>query len=100
MNIIKTALGTALISAITVGLIPASAQVEPVISEIEGPLQNVRVNQRELRVMNITIKVPEGTPINSPTAELSFEDLNALPRLPGRNRDGFEGGTAIVIGTP
>ncbi|WP_346290321.1 hypothetical protein [Sphaerothrix gracilis] len=63
-------------------------------------MQNVRVNQRELRVMNITIKVPEGTPINSPTAELSFEDLNALPRLPGRNRDGFEGGTAIVIGTP
>lgn len=99
MNI-KTALGAACAAIATVSLMPAAAQVDPLLSEIEGRLQNVRVNRRELRVMNITVKVPEGTPIHSPTAELTFADLADPTPMPGRTQQGFEGGTAIVIGTP
>jgi hypothetical protein len=91
----KTLLG-AVTTVAMLSAVPVLAQVVP--TEIEGTLRNVNRANRTLRVMGVTVNVPDGTPINSPTARLTFNQINAAPDLPGRDMNGFLGGTAIVTG--
>ncbi|MDF1811205.1 MAG: hypothetical protein P1V20_03295 [Verrucomicrobiales bacterium] len=67
--------------------------------EIEGPITRIQ-GQRNLYVMGVHIRVPNGTPISSPSATgLSLKDDLKGDPLPGRPQKGFLKGTAIVIGT-
>lgn len=94
-SLFKASLSAACVAIVAATTTPASAQV-PV--EIEGPLTAINRNARTLTVMGITVSVPAGTPINSPTADLTFNQINAAPALPERLWNGFLGGTAIVTG--
>jgi hypothetical protein len=103
---------------------PPDAVVTPF--EIEGPVTSIvrransicGVNQAaEITVMGNVILVPIGTPVASPTAQLTFRRANpgatAAPAaqdqwarsifntatLPGRTQAGFVGGTAIMLGS-
>ena len=103
---------------------PPDAVVTPF--EIEGPVSAIvrrangicGVNQAaEITVMGNVILVPIGTPVGSPTAELTFRRANPgataaaaaqiqwarsifnTATLPGRTQAGFVGGTAIMVGS-
>ncbi|MDF1853805.1 MAG: hypothetical protein P1U85_23455 [Verrucomicrobiales bacterium] len=66
---------------------------------VEGPLTAVDPTLETITVMGMEISVPNGTPINSPSATLTLSDLLGDP-LPGRGTtQGFLNGTAIVTGT-
>jgi hypothetical protein len=94
-GLFKTLLG-AVTTVAMLSAVPVLAQVVP--TEIEGTLRGVNRANRTIQVMGVTVNVPDGTPITSPTARLTFNQLNAAPELPGRNQNGFVGGTAIVTG--
>lgn len=97
-QIIAALLLTLLAGPRAVGQVPVPA---PLPSEVEGTISGIsRVrNVVTMTVMNMTIRVPAGTPINSPTAKLTPQQLaNARP-LPGRTEPGFIGGTAKIAGT-
>lgn len=89
--------------AILFGPLPVSAQN---ILLLEGPIQRVRPALNQMVVMGVTVNVPPGTPITTPTTNLT--DLaggeNPLSllignSLPGRSpTPGFIGGTAIING--
>ncbi len=50
--------------------------------------------------MGADVRVPVGTPINTPVGTLTFAQLlDTTTPLPGRSVGGFLGGTAIVTGT-
>ena len=89
--------------AITVGLLflalPAMAQ--EVLMALEGPIENVTDNNDgsgSVTVMGIVVDIPDGTPINSPTAPLTITQFADPTPLPGRTQPGFLGGTAIITG--
>ncbi|RYD77583.1 MAG: hypothetical protein EOP84_15355 [Verrucomicrobiaceae bacterium] len=97
--ILKTA---PLIMAALIGQHAYSQAPAALPSEIEGPIDSVRLLDNGtvvMRVMGIRINVRPGTPIASPTAALSLQQLADPTPLPGRTQEGFERGTAIVIGT-
>lgn len=78
-----------------------SAQVV-LSSEIEGTLTAITpgTTSVELKVMDTRVSVPATAVISSPTRDdLTLADLTSTTRFPGRDKDGFLGGTAIVIGT-
>ena len=84
--------------------IPAHAQiiVTSVASEVEGTVTAISTNFNgsvSMTVMGITVNVPVGTPVNTPTAQLTFAQLVSTTPLPNRTQPGFIGGTAIVTGT-
>lgn len=69
--------------------------------ELEGPISNVTDNgdgSGSITVMGIVVDIPDGTPINTPTRELTIDQLADPTLLVGRTEDGFLGGTAIIIG--
>jgi hypothetical protein len=67
--------------------------------EIEGPIQAIGVPPGTITVMGVTIEVPEGTPIATPTADgLALADLLGASFL-GRSSTGFLGGTGIILGS-
>lgn len=84
-------------------------------AEIEGPVTAIVKNADSsvtMTVMGSTIRVPVGTPVNTPTATLTFDQLVDPTPLPNRGPvaatpttpaspgiPGFIGGTAIVTGT-
>ncbi len=74
----------------------------PLPAEIEGAINSVTLQEDGsvvMQVMNITVNVPPGTPIATPSASLTAAQLSDPTPLPGRTQEGFVGGTAIVIGT-
>jgi hypothetical protein len=83
---------------------PVAAQTVPF--GLEGPLQRVLPNQNIMVVMRARVSIPPGTPISTPTGELTgIRDLIGRP-LPGRFEadgitpvPGFLNGTAIINGT-
>jgi hypothetical protein len=52
-----------------------------------------------ITVMGVTVDIPLGTPITTPTAELSITAAADNTPLPGRTQNGFVGGTAIIEGS-
>lgn len=88
-----------LLGAATIALAVASGPVRAqVAGEIEGPISRIDPAARTITVMGVTISVPEGTPIHTPTATgLTLEQL-ATGRMPGRTEEGFHGGTGIITG--
>jgi hypothetical protein len=90
-------LGTAAI-ALAAAATPARAQVPVADTEIEGPISAIDVTNGTITVMGITITVPPGTPVRTPTKTgLSLADF-ATGKMPGRSEEGFIGGTAIITG--
>ncbi len=69
---------------------------------LEGPIDSVIKNidgSATVTVMGIVVNVPAGTPISSPTAALSIDQLADPTELPGRaGQPGFTGATAIITG--
>lgn len=51
-----------------------------------------------ITVMGVTVDIPSGTPITTPTATLSITAAADNTPLPGRTQGGFIGGTAIIQG--
>jgi len=83
---------------------PAAAQTVPF--GLEGPLQRVLPAQNTVVVMRARVTIPPGTPINTPTGELTGIRALIGDPLPGRFQadgitpiPGFLNGTAIVNGT-
>lgn len=84
----------------------ALASVAPVAHaqvplQVEGTIVDIGPNGNGgaiITVMGMEIEIPAGTPISSPTKQLTVSQLlNAAP-LPGRSQPGFVGGTAIISG--
>jgi hypothetical protein len=67
----------------------------------EGPISNVVLQPDgsvNMTVIGVTVKVPLGTPVHSPTRALTLRQLALRTKLPGRIEAGFLGGTALVNG--
>lgn len=89
-----------LLGAAAIALAVASGPVraQQLAGEIEGPISNIDTAARTITVMGVTVSVPEGTPIHTPTAAgLTLEQLATGP-MPGRTEPGFLGGTGIITG--
>jgi hypothetical protein len=68
---------------------------------LEGPISALTDNgdgTGSITVMGITVAIPSGAPITTPTAALSIADAADATPLPGRTQNGFIGGTAIIEG--
>lgn len=92
----------ALVVAALLGPPAYSQVVTPLPAEIEGPIDSVRIldnGTAVMRVMDIRVNIRPGTPITSPTATLTLEQLADPTPLPNRTQAGFVRGTAIVTGT-
>ena len=94
-------LGRLAAAMLTVGvaawIIPASAEV----FSIEGPIQSITDNgddSGDMTCMGITMQIPAGTPIHSPTASLTITELADSASFPSSEKAGFVGGTCIVAG--
>jgi hypothetical protein len=78
------------------------AQV-PVPAETEGTITGITSNPNgsvTLKVMDITVTVPVGTVVSTPTSDnIGLAGLVDPTPFPGRSEAGFLGGTAIVLGT-
>lgn len=69
--------------------------------EVEGPIVDIVPNGNGgaiITVMGMEIEIPAGTPISSPTKQLTVTQLLNQTPLPGRSQPGFVGGTAIITG--
>ncbi|RFC41813.1 MAG: hypothetical protein DVB23_003307 [Verrucomicrobia bacterium] len=95
MNIKLTAAILALMALAPI----ADAQVP---AETEGTITNIVSNPGgsvTLTVMDITVTVPVGTPVSTPTSkDIGLAGLVNPTAFPGRTQAGFLGGTAIVLG--
>lgn len=70
-------------------------EMEGIVSAINPDGGNVR-----LTVMGADVRVPAGTPVNTPVGSLTFAQLlDTITPLPGRSVGGFLNGTAIVTGS-
>ena len=69
---------------------------------LEGPISNLQENPGDgsgsITVMGVTVTIPAGMQITTPTAVLSIVEAANPAQLPGRVQSGFIGGTAIITG--
>lgn len=84
---------------------PALAQVPPTPATIpgytEGPISSITLQPDGsvvMTVIGVTVKVPVGTPVSSPSRSLTLRQLALRALLPGRTQPGFIGGTALING--
>lgn len=100
MNHMKTNKLNTLSTLIIGTFLSAAASAAPM--GLEGPIQAVVDNgdgSGSMTVMGITVEVPAGTSIITPTTSLTMSQLADPTPLPGRDLlDGFIGGTAIING--
>ena len=90
--------GGLLTAAVALMAAPEAAKAQaaaPVIFEIEGPITDFDANAGTIEVMGVTINVPAGMMVQTPTSEFPLSELGAP--MPGK-RNGFVGGTGIVLG--
>jgi hypothetical protein len=88
-------------------LLPLTAGAQAPVFLAEGPIQEVLPATNQMVVMGVTVTVPPGTPITTPTTNLTELAAGGNPLelllgdpLPGRRpTPGFIGGTAIINGT-
>lgn len=67
----------------------------------EGPISSVVLQPDGsviMTVIGVSVKVPVGTPVHSPTRALTLRQLALRTKLPGRLEAGFLGGTALING--
>lgn len=83
----------------------ALAQVPPAPATIpgytEGPISSITLQPDGsliMTVIGVTVNVPVGTPVSSPSRSLTLRQLALRTRLPGRTQPGFIGGTALING--
>jgi hypothetical protein len=81
------------------------AQVQPAPATIpgytEGPISSITLQPDGsviMTVIGVTVKVPVGTPVSSPSRSLTLRQLALRTRLPGRTEPGFIGATALING--
>jgi|GEM_PF-5458189 len=70
--------------------------------EIDGAITAIKSNNDgtvTMNVMGINVVVPKGTPVTSPSAMLTLQQLADQAPLPGREEPGFVGGNAFITGT-
>jgi hypothetical protein len=86
---------------VILGPLPSFAQ----ILGLEGPITRVLPGRNEVEVMGTRVIVPPGTPITTPSVNLTELAGTTNPLLlllgdplPGRTEPGFMGGTAIING--
>ncbi len=91
--------------AVLLTSLPVHAQVLPAPTTIpgytEGPISSITLQPDGsliMTVIGVTVKVPVGTPVSSPTRSLTLRQLALRTRLPGRTQPGFIGGTALING--
>ncbi len=93
---------TAMVLLLALALGGAQAQVGAPLVSLEGPIQSILPNG--IVVVGVTVIIPPGTPVVSPTADLTALSggdavtLLAGRRFPGRTPAGFLKGTAIITG--
>lgn len=95
-TLIKSTLAAA---ALLLSGVHASAQALP--ASIEGSISAATSNvdgSVSMTVMGMTVTVPVGTVVTSPSATLTFAQLVDVAPLPNRTQAGFIGGTAIING--
>lgn len=93
--------------ALLLPLTPAQAQVAPpgpatIPGYTEGPISSIVLQPDGsvvMQVIGVTVRVPVGTPVSSPSRSLTLRQLALRTRLPGRTQPGFIGGTALINGT-
>ncbi|TLD68442.1 hypothetical protein FEM03_22835 [Phragmitibacter flavus] len=91
-----------LLSALTFLGSSASLVHAAVPVELDGAITAVKLNNdgsATLTVMGVTVTLPKGTPVTSPSAMLTLQQLADTTPLPGRTEAGFVGGTAFISGT-
>ena len=69
---------------------------------LEGPISALTDDgdgTGSITVMGVTVDIPVGTPITTPTAALGITAAANPVALPGRTQAGFIGGTAIIEGS-
>ena len=91
--------------AVLLTSIPVHAQVQPAPATIpgytEGPISSITLQPDGsviMTVIGVTVKVPVGTPVSSPSRSLTLRQLALRTRLPGRTEPGFIGATALING--
>ncbi len=91
--------------AVLLTSIPVHAQVLPAPTTIpgytEGPISSITLQPDGsviMTVIGVTVKVPVGTPVSSPSRSLTLRQLALRTRLPGRTEPGFIGATALING--
>ena len=81
----------------------AFSQIAPntTVGYVEGPVREINFNPDgtvTMLVQNVTVHVPAGCVIATPTTHLTSRQLCIRNRLPGRLEPGFLGGTALING--
>lgn len=93
-------MGAALVLAVA---LPGQSLAQSVPATIEGKIGSIVDNgdgTGSMTVMGITVTFDSTVPMNSPSTNLTLAALADPTPLPGRpGYDGFEGGTAIVLGS-
>lgn len=92
-----------LLLLLTTTLVRAQAPPAPatVPGYVEGPISSITLQPDGsvvMTVMGVTVQVPVGTPVSSPSRSLTLRQLALRGRLPGRTEPGFIGGNALING--
>lgn len=85
----------------SLGQVPPAPAPTTIPGYTEGPINNIVLQpdgSAIMTVIGVTVKVPVGTPVHSPTRALTVRQLCLRTRLAGRTEPGFLGGTALING--
>lgn len=85
----------------SLGQVPPAPAPTTIPGYTEGPISNVILQPDGsviMTVIGVSVKVPVGTPVHSPTRALTLRQLSLRTKLPGRLEAGFLGGTALING--
>lgn len=97
MNTKKPTKLNAISTFMIASLVSASAAAAPLA--LDGKITEIALDGSTITVMGVTVTIPAGTLINSPTKSLTLAELASQTSLPGRELiAGFIGGTAIING--
>ena len=94
-------LAVSLTTQSSLGQVPPAPAPATIPGYTEGPISNVVLQPDgsvTMTVIGVTVKVPVGTPVHSPTRALTLRQLALRTKLPGRLEAGFLGGTALING--
>ncbi len=90
------------VSLLAVPLLCHSFHAHAALLLLEGPISALTDDgdgTGSITVMGVTVDIPVGTPITTPTASLDITAAADATQLPGRTQAGFIGGTAIIEGS-
>ncbi len=90
------------VSLLAIPLLCHSVYGQAAVLLLEGPISALTDDgdgTGSITVMGVTVDIPVGTPITTPTASLGITAAANPSVLPGRTQAGFVGGTAIIEGS-